>query len=84
MEASCPPGWRQFGSRCFGFHMQTKTWINAEIFCQNAGGHLASIHSAAEHGFIRSLINQVSGANTQAWLGGSDAGQVRLLSSHRK
>ncbi|XP_028447632.1 galactose-specific lectin nattectin-like [Perca flavescens] len=70
---SCPPDWTPFGSRCFAFHIQTKNWIDAETFCQSAGGHLASIHSDAEHGFIRNYTNQVSGTDTQAWIGGFDA-----------
>ncbi|XP_039674649.1 galactose-specific lectin nattectin-like [Perca fluviatilis] len=71
-QASCPPGWTQFGSRCFGFYGQTKTWFDAEFFCQTAGGHLASIHSNVEHRFIRNYIKQVTGANRPAWIGGHD------------
>ncbi|XP_078118854.1 ladderlectin-like [Sander vitreus] len=74
--ASCPPDWTQFGSRCFAFYIQTKTWIDAETFCQTAGGHLASIHSDEENTFLKDYINQVTGTNTQAWIGGSDAVQV--------
>ncbi|XP_028447359.1 galactose-specific lectin nattectin-like [Perca flavescens] len=75
-QASCPPEWTQFGSRCFSFYSETKTWIDAETFCQTAGGHLASIHSDEENTFLKDYINQVTGANTQAWIGGSDAVQV--------
>nr|ACQ99328.1 C-type lectin 14 [Perca flavescens] len=74
--ASCPPGWTQFGSRCFAFYMQTKTWLDAETFCLTIGGNLASIHSDAQHKFIRNYTNQVSGGNTQAWIGGSSAVEV--------
>ncbi|XP_034741184.1 galactose-specific lectin nattectin-like [Etheostoma cragini] len=50
-----------------------KTWANAETTCLAAGGNLASIHSAAEHKYIRDYINQVSTANTFSWIGGTDA-----------
>ncbi|XP_035860330.1 ladderlectin-like [Sander lucioperca] len=74
--ARCPPGWTQFGSRCFAFYIQTKTWIEAETFCQTAGGNLASIHTAAEHKFIKDFINQVTGTQTTSWIGGTDAVKV--------
>ncbi|XP_032364404.1 galactose-specific lectin nattectin isoform X1 [Etheostoma spectabile] len=69
----CPPDWTQFGSRCFSYNIQPKTWIDAETFCQTAGGNLASIHSAEEHKFIRDYINQVSITNSHSWIGGFDA-----------
>ncbi|KAA8578159.1 hypothetical protein FQN60_000098 [Etheostoma spectabile] len=47
--------------------------LAAYTFCQTAGGHLASIHSAEEHKFIRDYINQVSITNTLSWIGGHDA-----------
>uniref|UniRef100_A0A8C9XKG9 Galactose-specific lectin nattectin-like n=1 Tax=Sander lucioperca TaxID=283035 RepID=A0A8C9XKG9_SANLU len=72
-QACCPPGWRKFGSRCFAFYIQTKTWIDAETFCQTAGGNLASIHSDAEHQFIKAFIQQVAGTPRPSWIGGSDA-----------
>uniref|UniRef100_A0A8C9XK48 Galactose-specific lectin nattectin-like n=1 Tax=Sander lucioperca TaxID=283035 RepID=A0A8C9XK48_SANLU len=72
-EPSCPPDWTQFGSRCFAFYIQTKTWIDAETFCQTAGGNLASIHSDAEHAFIKAFINQVTGTPRTSWIGGFDA-----------
>ncbi|XP_039674348.1 galactose-specific lectin nattectin-like isoform X1 [Perca fluviatilis] len=72
-EPCCPPGWTQFGSRCFAFYIQTKTWSDAEAFCISAGGNLASIHSDKEHGFIKDFIFQVTGAQTTAWIGGTDA-----------
>ncbi|XP_031175116.1 galactose-specific lectin nattectin-like isoform X1 [Sander lucioperca] len=70
---SCPTDWTSFGSRCFAFYGQPKTWIDAELFCQSAGGHLASIHSDAEHEFIRNNTNQVSSTDKNAWIGGFDA-----------
>ncbi|XP_028447978.1 galactose-specific lectin nattectin-like [Perca flavescens] len=71
----CPPNWTQFGSRCFAFYIQTKTWIDAETFCQTIGGNLASIHSAEENTFLRDFINQVTGTYKNAWIGGSDTVQ---------
>ncbi|XP_028446708.1 galactose-specific lectin nattectin-like [Perca flavescens] len=71
--APCPPGWTQLGSRCFAFYIQTKTWSDAETVCQAAGGNLASIHSDAEHKFLKDFIIQVSGTQKTSWIGGTDA-----------
>nr|ACO82038.1 C-type lectin 5 [Perca flavescens] len=71
----CPPGWTQFGSRCFSFNIQRKSWTDAENFCKAAGGNLASVHSEEEHEFLRTFIKQVSGLNRRTWIGGSDSVQ---------
>ncbi|XP_039678405.1 galactose-specific lectin nattectin-like [Perca fluviatilis] len=72
-QTSCPTGWTQFGSRCFSFNMGPKTWTDAEIVCQAAGGNLASVHSAEEHAFLRNYIKQVTGFYKTSWIGGFDA-----------
>ncbi|TDH06446.1 hypothetical protein EPR50_G00113310 [Perca flavescens] len=72
-EAPCPPGWTQFGSRCFAFYSETKSWINAENFCISAGGNLASIHSDEEQTFLKDFIKQVTGTYPDSWIGGFDA-----------
>jgi len=30
-SSGCPPGWTQFGSRCFIFYRTSRTWIDAEV-----------------------------------------------------
>ncbi|KAM9750928.1 galactose-specific lectin nattectin-like [Menidia menidia] len=70
---NCPPGWTQFGSRCFIFHYTSKTWIDAENHCLSIGGNLASIHSAEENNFLSDLILRVTGRRHVTWIGGSDA-----------
>ncbi|XP_039674805.1 galactose-specific lectin nattectin-like isoform X3 [Perca fluviatilis] len=72
-EALCPPGWTQFGSRCFAFYTETKSWIDAENFCISAGGNLASIHSDEEQTFLKDFIKQVTGAYADSWIGGFDS-----------
>ncbi|XP_031150853.1 galactose-specific lectin nattectin-like isoform X3 [Sander lucioperca] len=70
---SCPPGWTQFGSRCFSFNFKGKSWTDAESFCKSKGGNLASVHSEEEHVFLRDFVNQVTGENKQTWMGGFDS-----------
>ncbi|XP_028447513.1 galactose-specific lectin nattectin isoform X1 [Perca flavescens] len=76
---SCPPGWTQFGSRCFSFYFQGKSWIDAENFCKSDGGNLASVHSEEEHEFLRTYIRKVTGENKRTWIGGFDSVQVPAL-----
>uniref|UniRef100_A0A8C9Z821 C-type lectin domain-containing protein n=1 Tax=Sander lucioperca TaxID=283035 RepID=A0A8C9Z821_SANLU len=71
VEGSCPPGWTQFGSRCFSFNFQGKSWI----FCKAAGGNLASVHSEEEYSFLKTYIKQVSGVIERTWMGGFDSVQ---------
>uniref|UniRef100_A0A8C4NYT3 C-type lectin domain-containing protein n=1 Tax=Dicentrarchus labrax TaxID=13489 RepID=A0A8C4NYT3_DICLA len=73
--SSCPPGWTQFGSRCFIFFHSPKTWIDAEHTCISAGGNLASIHSADENVFLRNLIVQVTSQHLHTWIGAHDGVQ---------
>jgi hypothetical protein len=44
------------------------SWPDAENDCNSKRGHLASVHSAAEDTFIRSLDS-----TDGIWIGGSDA-----------
>ncbi|XP_078118874.1 lithostathine-1-beta-like [Sander vitreus] len=75
----CPPGWTQFGSRCFSFNFQGKSWTDAENFCLSAGGNLASVQSEEEYSFLRDYIRKVTGANRTSWLGGFDSVKVPAL-----
>ncbi|XP_040004686.1 galactose-specific lectin nattectin-like [Xiphias gladius] len=69
----CPPGWTRFGNRCFSFHFLPKSWSDAEHTCLTIGGNLASIHTAEEHFFVRSLIYRSTGRYRVSWVGGFDS-----------
>ncbi|XP_039674882.1 galactose-specific lectin nattectin-like [Perca fluviatilis] len=71
----CPPGWTQFGSRCFSFYLQGKSWSDAENYCLFKGGNLASVHSVEEYEFLKTYINQVGGKIDSTWMGGFDSVQ---------
>ena len=62
---SCEHGWEQFGNNCYFFNMEGKNWAAAEDFCQNEGGHLASIATEA--------VNTFMGEKKKTyWIGGHD------------
>ncbi len=65
---SCPSGWQEFDSHCYLVVKSYLTWENAEKNCKSKGGHLASVHSAAERNFIHSLA-----PGNYLWIGGSDS-----------
>jgi hypothetical protein len=67
-DRACPGGWNLFEGHCYLAVTTKATWVNAEKVCNNKGGHLASVHSAAENTFIRNLISSGS-----QWIGGTDA-----------
>jgi hypothetical protein len=64
----CPGGWKLFNGTCYLVVLNATTWEDAEKDCYNKGGHLASVHSADENTFIRSLES-----SNALWIGGSDA-----------
>jgi hypothetical protein len=67
--SSCPSGWLLFEGRCYLVDQKSvATWADAEKDCNNKGGHLASIHSAAESNFIHSIT-----ISRDLWIGGTDA-----------
>ncbi|XP_037543808.1 galactose-specific lectin nattectin [Nematolebias whitei] len=47
------------------------TWGDAEAYCNDQAGELASFHDEAEYYFIRRLIMRASGTNTKSWVGGT-------------
>ncbi len=68
-QYDCPAGgWKLFEGRCYLIVKSEVTWADAEKDCQNKGGHLASIHSAAESNFIHNLYS-----SSGIWIGGTDA-----------
>uniref|UniRef100_A0A8C4ESM9 C-type lectin domain-containing protein n=1 Tax=Dicentrarchus labrax TaxID=13489 RepID=A0A8C4ESM9_DICLA len=74
---SCPSGWTAFNSRCFLYVPRVLNWAQAERNCQSMGGNLASVHSFQEYHEIQRMIVRVSHYSNQAWIGGSDAQQVK-------
>jgi hypothetical protein len=66
--SSCPSSWQEFADHCYLVEDNRVTWAEAENDCNNKGGHLASVHSAAENNFIRSLD---SGRDRDLYLGGT-------------
>ena len=67
-DRSCPSSWQEFESNCYLVVENYWTWDEAEKDCSLKGGHLASIHSAAERSFINNLL-----PSNHLWIGGTEA-----------
>ena len=70
MEA-CEQDWERNGTHCYLWNTVAKNWTDAEDFCQQAGGHLASsVHTNVTNDFILEETKR-RGLN-RVWLGGND------------
>uniref|UniRef100_A0A8C9SMF2 C-type lectin domain-containing protein n=1 Tax=Scleropages formosus TaxID=113540 RepID=A0A8C9SMF2_SCLFO len=53
LDSHCDTGYLLFGDFCYHFESETvKNWEDAETYCGNQNGHLASIHSEEEISFL--------------------------------
>ncbi|XP_055010345.1 lactose-binding lectin l-2-like [Boleophthalmus pectinirostris] len=72
VRGNCPLYWFSFNGRCYKYVATRTTWADAEIYCLSQGAHLVSIHSLAEHNFVKSLIRNFDQALGRTWIGLSD------------
>ena len=76
----CHEGWHFSDGSCFRFFGSEdntledwKTWPEAEVACQELGGHLATITSEAQNGVVRALLADASVRS--CWIGLTDAAE---------
>jgi len=67
---ACDKGWSQWDAFCYKFHLEMKTWYEAEKICRDQESHLASVHSRAENRFINNLAHGL-----KVWIGYTDVDQ---------
>jgi len=67
---ACEENWEKNGDHCYLWNNDAKNWTAAEDFCQQAGGHLASVSSNSTNDYIWEGKNR-RGLD-RVWLGGSD------------
>ena len=67
---SIPPDAVKFNGHYYLAFDESKTWTEAEAFCEELGGHLATVTSLEENNFIFELTSQQQ--ERHYWLGGSD------------
>ncbi|XP_069478438.1 lectin-like [Ambystoma mexicanum] len=78
---NCPNEWSCNNSNNYRYIPSPKTWVEAEIYCQNLqpGGHLASVHSLEENNFIQQLVLEKAKSNVHIWIGASDTYKDRTF-----
>jgi len=72
---ACDEGWEKHGNHCYfwGIKRPFKAWTAAEEFCQEEGGHLASVGSNETMDYIILGIRRRGfGNGHKFWLGGND------------
>lgn len=54
-NVNCGPFWEELSSSggCYQFHEEQKTYADAQNFCSQYGGNLASITTVAEQNYIQ-------------------------------
>ena len=68
----CEEGWEEHGDHCYFWSNDTKSWTDAEDFCQKEGGHLASAGSNATQKYVEQRYRKELTLHRHLWLGGND------------
>ena len=71
--AACEKGWEQNGTYCYFWSTDamTLTWSDAEDYCKNKSGHLASVTSNAINDYV--VDGKKKRDINRLWIGGSDS-----------
>jgi len=64
----CPSGYMKYGSNCYSFKKELKTWEEARNLCaaENANSDLVSIHDAFEAAYVFSHMGEYA---SRVWIG---------------
>ncbi|XP_039349521.1 lymphocyte antigen 75 [Mauremys reevesii] len=71
----CPPGWQNgSGLACYKFFhserlLRTRTWEEAERFCEALGGHLPSFSDVAEMKNLHYILRDIISNDRWVWVG---------------
>ncbi|XP_045185826.1 hepatic lectin-like [Mercenaria mercenaria] len=70
-SSSCPDGWTPFRGSCYLFeHGGKLSFLEAELYCNQHGGHLVHIDNQAESLFIKDHLTSSKAGRT--WIGLTD------------
>ncbi|XP_022086669.1 macrophage mannose receptor 1-like isoform X2 [Acanthaster planci] len=70
---NCPSGWAEYNSHCYYAGVSSKTWYDAEIYCEtNGGGALVSVDDDAEHEFLTKIGRWANPSTEYFWIGTND------------
>ena len=66
----CEEGWEEHGDHCYLWSTENMSWTAAEDFCQQEGGHLASVTSNETRAYV--IAGRESRGFIEIYLGGND------------
>ena len=79
--SACPSGWERMEDQCYLWPGSTnftdstrKSWANAELFCKDQDGHLASVTNQRIHDYMKTKVN-ADDFDAFFWVGGADREQ---------
>uniref|UniRef100_A0AC34F9S2 C-type lectin domain-containing protein n=1 Tax=Panagrolaimus sp. ES5 TaxID=591445 RepID=A0AC34F9S2_9BILA len=71
--AECPEKSVKWRSNCYFFEHKNTAFIKAELFCNNLGGHLASVHDGFTNAFLAQYgILTFNNSTPNFWIGITD------------
>nr|XP_055073387.1 macrophage mannose receptor 1-like [Misgurnus anguillicaudatus] len=56
ISPGCPAGWFRFGYNCYNVAMETKTFDDAKLMCEQTAANLVDVASRYENAFLTSLV----------------------------
>ncbi|NXJ37961.1 LY75 protein, partial [Ciconia maguari] len=73
----CPPGWHNgsglacYKVKCYSYErvLRTRTWEEAERFCEALGGHLPSFSHSEEIKALHSILRKIISNDRWVWIG---------------
>nr|Q7LZK5.1 RecName: Full=Snaclec bitiscetin subunit alpha [Bitis arietans]1JWI_A Chain A, bitiscetin [Bitis arietans]1UEX_A Chain A, bitiscetin alpha chain [Bitis arietans] len=80
-DPGCLPDWSSYKGHCYKVFKKVGTWEDAEKFCVENSGHLASIDSKEEADFVTKLASQtLTKFVYDAWIGLRDESKTQQCS----
>ncbi|KAM9363219.1 snaclec A8-like [Symphorus nematophorus] len=64
----CLGTWQSYGDSCYFLNNNPDTWRNAERYCADFQGNLASVKNIWEYNFLQRMVRNAG--HTFAWIGG--------------
>jgi len=66
----CDQGWEEYDDHCYYYSTHQKNWNDAEEYCQEEGGHLASVNTKAIQDYVVDELKRRGFDGV--WFGGND------------
>lgn len=68
----CSSNWAQLNGYCYYAEIAKKTWLAAETWCQENGGHLVVPLDDDEHMFVQKIMRWAQTSSSEIWIGVND------------